>query len=154
MTEKIRSGPHTVTPPLSPREQYHCDAMPAQQGRGRISQQGTPGVGSGHVMLPRGLEVVMESRASSNPIVIPNSPTTPTVIQCFQCQSLDHVCPHCPEYICPFCHQVAPGHPQRTCPMCSCPICGELGHVGTSCPTATVAHSPSHPPQMGNLGRS
>ena len=42
-------------------------------------------MGSGHVTLPRGLEVVMESRASNNPIMIPNTPkppTTPTVIQC------------------------------------------------------------------------
>ena len=31
--------------------------------------------------------------------------------------------------------------------MCSCPICGELSHVGTTCPTATVARTPSLPPK-------
>ena len=34
----------------------------------------------------------------------------------------------------------------KSCPMYSCPICRELGHVGTSCPTTTMAHSPSLPP--------
>ena len=139
-----------------PREWYRCDTTPAQQGKGRTNWQGTPGVGSGCVMLPGGLEVVMESGASNNPIIIPNTPkplTTPTVVHCFQCQSLDHVCPQCPEYICPFCWRATPGHSQHTCPMCSCPICGELSHVGTSCPTTTTAYSPSLPPQMGNLSR-
>ena len=62
-------------------------------------------------MLPRGLEVVMESGAIDNLITIPDTPehlSTPTVIQCFQCQSLAHVHPQCPEYICPFCQRAAP----------------------------------------------
>ena len=94
-----------ATPPLSPREQYCSDATPAQRGRGRISRRGTPGVGSGPVMLPGGLEVVVESGTNHNPIVIPDTPepSNPTAIRCFQCQSLDHIHPHCPEYVCPFC---------------------------------------------------
>ena len=42
--------------------------------------------------------MVVEPGTSNNPINIPNSlgPPTPTTIQCFQCQSLDHVRPHCP----------------------------------------------------------
>ena len=150
--------PHRLgaAPPISPRERYCSDAMPAQRSRGRIGQRGTPGVGSGHVTLPRGLEVVVESGTSNNPINIPDTPEppAPTVVRCFQCQSLDHVRPHCPEYVCPFCQRVALGHPQCTCPMCSCPICGELSHVGTTCPTATAACAPSLPPRMGNLGQS
>ena len=96
----------------------------------------------------------MESGASSNPLVIPNTPKPPnhTTVQCFQCQSLEHVCPQCPKYICPFCQRAAPGHPQQTCPMRSCPICGELGHVGTTCPTATAACSPSLPPEWVTSG--
>ena len=59
-------------------------------------------MGSGHVMLPRGLEVVIESRASNNPITIPNSPpVTPTIVWCFQCQSLEHVCPSAPSISAP-----------------------------------------------------
>ena len=45
----------------------------------------------------------MESGTSNNPINVPDSPglPTPTTVRCFQCQSLDHIRPHCPEYICP-----------------------------------------------------
>ena len=44
-------------------------------------------MGTGHVTLPGGLEVVVESRASNNPIVIPGpEPSTPTTVWCFQCQ--------------------------------------------------------------------
>ena len=130
--------------PLSPWEHYRRDATLAQRGRPRIDRRGTPAMGSGRVTLPGGLEVVVGASTSSNPIEISDStPPTPTVVRCFQCQSTDHIRPHCPEYICPFCRLAAPGHPQRTCHMCSCPICGELGHVGTSCPTTTAAHAPS-----------
>ena len=101
---------------------------------------------SGRITLPGGLEVVVGAGTSTNPIDISNStPSTPTVVQCFQCQSTDHVHPQCPKYICPFCRLAAPGHPQRTCHMRPCPICGELGHMGTSCPTTTAAHAP--PPE-------
>ena len=135
--------PHQSNP-LSPREHYRRDTTPAQRGRPRVDRRGTPAVGSGRVTLPRGLEVVVGASTSTNPIDIPNStPPTPTMVQCFQCRSTDHVCPQCPEYICPFCRLATPGHPQQTCHMRSCPICGELGHVGTSCPTTTTVHPPT-----------
>ena len=100
--------------PLSPRECYRRDATPAQRGRPRVDRRGTLTVGSGRVTLPRGLEVVVGiTSTSTNPINIPDStPPTPTVVQCFQCRSTDHVRPQCPEYICPFCQLAAPGHPQ------------------------------------------
>ena len=140
--------------PLSTREWYRHDSMPAQHSRERTDQQGTPGMGTGHVTLPGGLEVVVEPGTSNNPITIPDSkPTTPTMVWCFQYQSTEHVHPQCPEYICPFCQTTAPGHPQCTCLMHPCPICRELGHVGTSCLTTTAACSPSLPPQMSDLGR-
>ena len=61
-------------------------------------------MGSGRITLPGGLEVVVGAGTSTNPIDIPDStPSTPTVVWCFQCQSTDHVFPQCPEYICPFC---------------------------------------------------
>ena len=43
-----------------------------------MDQQGTPGVGSGCITLPGGLEVDVESGASNNPIIIPDTPTSPT----------------------------------------------------------------------------
>ena len=134
-----RSNPH------SPQERYRRDTTPAQRGRPRVDRRGTPTVGCGCVTLPGGLEVVVGiAGTSTNPIDVPDSaPPTPTMVWCFQCQSTDHVHPQCPKYICPFCQQAAPGHPQRTCHMHSCPICGELGHVGTSCPTATTACTPT-----------
>ena len=100
-------------------------------------------MGSGRVTLPGGLEVVVGAGTSTNPIHIPDStPPTPTVVRCFQCQSTEHVRPQCPEYICPFCRMAAPGHPQRTCLMCSCPICGELGH---GAPVAQPQPQLTHP---------
>ena len=99
--------------PLSPRERYRRDATPAQRGRPRVDRRGTLAVGSGRVTLPRGLEVVVGTGTSVNPIDIPDStPPTPTVVRCFQCRSTNHVCPQCPEYICPFCRMATPGHPQ------------------------------------------
>ena len=35
--------------------------------------------------------------------------------------------------------------------MCSCPTCGELGHVGTSCPTATALTHPLTLPEWATL---
>ena len=100
--------------PLSPRECYRRDATPAQRGRPQIDRRGTLAVGSGRVTLPRGLEVVVGAAGTStNPIDVSDStPSTPTVVRCFQCRSTDHVCPQCPEYICPFCQLAAPGHHQ------------------------------------------
>ena len=90
--------------PLSPRERYRRDITPAQRGRPQVDRGGTPAVGSGHITLPGGLEVVVGAGTSTNPIDVPDSaPPTPTVVQCFQCQSTNHVHPQCPEYICPFC---------------------------------------------------
>ena len=68
--------------PLSPRERYQRDTTPAQRGRPRIDRRGTPAVGSGHVTLPGGLEVVVGiTGTSTNPISVPDSaPPTPTVV--------------------------------------------------------------------------
>ena len=50
------------------------------------------------------------------PILVPSPSPTPNqplpLVQCFQCQSTEHVCPQCPKYICPFCWTAAPGHSQ------------------------------------------
>ena len=75
--------------PLSPRERYRRDATPAQRGRPRVDRRGTLTVGSGHVTLPGGLEVVVGvAGTSTNPIDIPDStPSTPTMVRCFQCRS-------------------------------------------------------------------
>ena len=163
--------PHPPTPcPLRTLPSTHFPSWPAEQTHSPLANQtpfplgnateGTllqlrevgleltkeelPAMGSGRVTLHRGLEVVVGASTSANPIEIPDSaPPTPTVVRCFQCRSTNHIRPQCPEYVCPFCRLAAPGHPQRTCHMCSCPTCGELGHVGTSCPTATAAHAPS-----------
>ena len=90
--------------PLSPQEWYRRDATPAQRGRPQVDRRGTPVVGSGRVTLPGGLEVVVGASMSVNPIEVPDStPSTPTVVRCFQCRSTNHVRPQCPEYICPFC---------------------------------------------------
>ena len=52
--------------PLSPRERYRRDVTPAQRGRPRVDRRGTPAVGSGHVTLPGGLEVVVGAGTSTN----------------------------------------------------------------------------------------
>ena len=39
-------------------------------------------MGNGYAMLPGGLEVVVESSTSCNPILIPNEPATPTTVHC------------------------------------------------------------------------
>ena len=39
----------------------------------------------------------------------------------------------------------ANSHPQWTCPICVCVLCGERGHVGTHCPTSAAESIPSTP---------
>ena len=61
------------------------------------------------------------------PICGPNLP-------CFQCRSRDHIRKNCPNYCCPYCNRMAPGHNQSVCPERECGLCQEKGHIVANCP--------------------
>jgi hypothetical protein len=40
-----------------------------------------------------------------------------TLYRCFQCNSKEHIKWFCPQYRCPLCKEISPGHSQGTCPV-------------------------------------
>ena len=66
-------------------------------------------------------------------------PPTPGLIYgpnlpCFQCRSRDYIKKNCPNYRCPYCNRMAPGHNQSVCPEQECGLCREKGHIVANCP--------------------
>ena len=62
---------------------------------------------------------------------------TPETI-CFHCHTAGHLCINCPDYECPNCQQLAPGHPQYWCLHNYCSFCQCFGHSPTIVQTDNV----------------
>ena len=76
---------------------------------------------------------IMAFPTQTLPQVYQPLPTTPST-QCFLCHNLGHYQENCPNYQCPHCHEMAPGHPSHLCMWTQCTFCQHWGHSDQVCP--------------------
>ena len=109
------------TEDFSPPSSSSSPPMPSLEENHLVSSYETLPSSSSHV-LPirlRGTHI-KETPAERSPETLRNlsapSPTYPTLWQCLLCCSLKYELQTCPQYRCPICLHLAPGHGNNLCP--------------------------------------